>query len=146
MKTDLIIIIFGISSALWLMGLIILCFRKSSKFKIKQLKIDHLLILGELRLNYRSQIIALNKMLIGGALVYQEYIFRIDDLRMKCRTYEIDNSFIDLLMIYDKLPTMEDKCRSLLFIANKLDDNNEINKIEFEQHIDKALDELRKIK
>jgi hypothetical protein len=144
-----IIVIFVICYMLSLFGLTISALRNNSKNKSRRLvdlQTKQIFLQGEVRLNYRSQLMALNKMAIGGFLTFEEYQFKIDDLRMKCRTYEVDCSFIDALMIRVETPTIKDKCISMLTVANRLDDKNEISKEDYEHYIDKALDELKKLK
>jgi hypothetical protein len=144
-----ILITFGICSAMCLCGIIISSLNSNSKRKsrkLAELQTRQILLQGEVRLNYRSQLMALNKMIIGGYLTFEEYQFKIDDLRMKCRTYEVDSSFIDYLMLKVEVPTIKDKCVSMLNLANRLDDTKQISKEDYEQYIDKALDELKKLK
>lgn len=87
----------------------------------------------------------LNKMLATGAISDEQYTFEIDKIIQLLRSSDIDYSFIFTI----KRPTPYDKgqkLKEIMIIANALDDKGKMSKDEYERHINKALDELKKIK
>jgi hypothetical protein len=142
-------ILFGIFSAaisLTLIGLIYLSVLNHSHKKrqhIEKLRDKEYWLKNDLRNNYIDQMVALNVMLMNGAISEYKYLKIVDELSLRCKNYGMDDSFI-ALMIKKEGVDLNAKSESVLRMANTLSEQGKITASEFESYIDKALDTLKR--
>jgi hypothetical protein len=144
----ILMIIFFIAISFIVTGLVILSISRYSlkkKQRIEKLRNKESCLKNDLRNNYIDQMVALNVMLMNGAISEYKYLKIVDDLSLKCKNYNMDDSFI-ALMIKKEGVDLNAKSESVLRMANELSDQGKITPSEFEDHIDKALDAMKRDK
>lgn len=129
-----------------LIGTIYISVRNNSrKHSINHLRLKESQLKDKLRNIYIDQIGALNVMLINGAIKDNMYIKIIGEICINCKNYDIDTSFVSLL-IKNKGVDINSKIESVLTLANQLMEQNKITDAEFEYHVDIALDNMKRDK
>jgi len=142
----ILLTIFLVAIGSMLVGLIYLSILNHSHKKrqrIEKLRDKEYWLKNDLRNNYIDQMVALNVMLMNGAISEYKYLKIVDELSLRCRKYDMDNSFI-VLMIKKEGVDINVKSESVLRMANELSDQGKITPSEFESYIDKALDTLKR--
>jgi hypothetical protein len=140
--------VFIVAIGFILIGLIYLSILNHSHKKrqrIEKLRDKEYWLKNDLRNNYIDQMVALNVMLMNGAISEYKYLKIVDELSLRCRKYDMDNSFI-ALMIKKEWVDINAKSESVLRMANTLSEQGKITESEYEKNINKALDVYKKDK
>jgi hypothetical protein len=142
----ILMVIFFIAIGFVLTGLFVLSISHYSfkkRQRIEKLRDKEYWLKNDLRNNYIDQMVALNVMLMNGAISEYKYLKIVDELSLRCKNYGMDDSFI-ALMIKKEGVDLNAKSESVLRMANTLSEQGKITASEFESYIDKALDTLKR--